>query len=142
MADKNFSDIGRVSAIESLYDGTPYKAFENNGFETESKSFVTSRSRLFLEGIDFNLVYFPLKHLGYKCVVAVTGELYAELSNPRSLDVKIGVSSKLDLPQIRQIWSGMVTAAKEHGYSKLDLDLIPSKNGLTISVSAAGESYG
>ncbi len=140
MADKNFSDIGRVSAIESLYDGTPYKAFENNGFETESKSFVTSRSRLFLEGIDFNLVYFPLKHLGYKCVVAVTGELYAELSNPRSLDVKIGVSSKLDLPQIRQIWSGMVTAAKEHGYSKLDLDLIPSKNGLAISVSATGET--
>lgn len=35
---------------------------------------LSSASRLFVEGMDFDLTYFPLKHLGYKSVVAVAGK--------------------------------------------------------------------
>ena len=138
MEEKTFAQIGRIEAIRSLFEGTPYKAFEDLWFETEPKEVVTNFSRMFLEGIDFNLVYFPLKHLGYKSVVAVTGELYAEMLRPETLSVVLGVSAKLDYTQIKELWGGIVTAAKEHGYKKLALDLIPSKNGLSISVSAVG----
>ena len=75
MAEETFSDLGRVEAISKLYEGTSYKPFEGTGFETEGKSVVSTKSRIFIEGIDFDLTYFPLKHLGYKCVTAVTGEL-------------------------------------------------------------------
>ena len=34
----------------------------------------------------------------------------------------------------------MTAAAKEHGYKKVSLDLVPSPNGLAVSVSAAGET--
>ena len=77
MAEETFSDLGRVEAISRLYEGTGYKPFESSWFETSGKAYATSQSRTFIEGIDFDLVYFPLKHLGYKCVIAVTGELYA-----------------------------------------------------------------
>ena len=101
---------------------------------------VTSHSRTFLEGMDFNLVCFPLKHLGYKCVTAVTGELYADFSHPRTMDIRLGISSKLDFKHIKEVWEGIVTAAREHGYKKVNLDLIPSPNGLSISVSSTGET--
>ena len=140
MTEETFSDLGRVEAIEKLYEGTGYKAFESSRFETEGKSHVTLQSRTFLEGIDFDLTYFPLKHLGYKCVIAVTGELYAEFSHPRALDVRLGISSKLDYQHIKEVWSGIVAAAKEHGYKKVNLDLVPSPNGLAVSVSATGET--
>ena len=140
MAEETFSDLGRVEAIAKLYEGTPYKPFESSRFETSGKSYVTQQSRTFIEGIDFDLVYFPLKHLGYKCVTAVTGELYAEFSHPRTIDIRLGISSKLDLKHIKEIWEGVVAAAKEHGYIKVSLDLIPSPNGLAISVSANGET--
>lgn len=140
MAEETFSDLGRIEAIAKLYEGTPYKPFESSWFETSGKSFITSQSRTFLEGIDFDLVYFPLKHLGYKCVTAVTGELYVEMSHPRTLDIRLGISSKLDFKEIKDIWEGIVSAAKEHGYSKVSLDLLPSPNGLSISVSATGET--
>ena len=140
MTEETFSDLGRIEAIEKLYEGTGYKPFENCRFETEGKSYVNSSSRTFLEGIDFDLTYFPLKHLGYKCVIAVTGELYAEFSHPRTLDVRLGVSSKLDYQHIREIWGGIVAAAKEHGYKKVSLDLVPSPNGLAVSVSGTGET--
>lgn len=140
MAEENFSDIGRVGAIARLYEGTPFRPFRDTGFETSAKGVIRTRSRIFLEGIDFNLVYFPLKHLGYKAVTAVTGELYAVLSRPRTLDLRLGVSAKLDFAQIRELWIGAVAAAKEHGYKAVDIDLVPSVNGLAISVSATGET--
>ena len=140
MAEERFSDLGRVEAIAKLYEGTPYKPWDGCSFETSGKAVVTSRSRTFLEGIDFDLVYFPLQHLGYKCVTAVTGELYAEFSQPRTMDVRLGISSKLDYKQVKEIWEGIVTAAKEHGYKKVGLDLVPSPNGLAVSIAATGET--
>ena len=110
MAEETFSDLGRVEAIAKLYEGTGYKPFESSWFETSGKAYATSQSRTFMEGIDFDLVYFPLKHLGYKCVTAVTGELYAEFSHPRTMDVRLGISSKLDFKHVKELWEGVVTA--------------------------------
>ena len=106
----------------------------------QSGEACTSASSLMLEGTDFNLMYFPLKHLGYKAVLSVTGELYAVMACPRTLSVVFGVSSKLDFEQIRELWSGVVAAAHEHGYSQLSLDLVPSRNGLVISMNAVGSA--
>ncbi len=140
MKEETFSDLGRVEAIAKLFEGTPYRPFECSKFETGAKSVISTQSRTFLEGIDFDLTYFPLKHLGYKCATAVTGELYAEFSHPRTMDVRLGISSKLDYKHIKEVWEGIVAAAREHGYKKVSLDLIPSPNGLAISVSAMGET--
>ena len=140
MAEERFSDLGRVEAIAKLYEGTHYKPFEENSFETSGKSQILTKARTFIEGIDFDLTYFPLKHLGYKCVTAVTGELYASFSHPRALEIRLGISAKLDFKHIKEFWEGAVTAAKEHGYTSLGLDLTPSPNGLTASVSAVGET--
>ena len=140
MTEESFSDLGRVEAVARLYEGTPYRPFASSVFETAGKSFITTQSRTFIEGIDFGLVYFPLKHLGYKCVTAVTGELYAEFSHPRTMDMRLGISSKLDFKHIKELWEGAVAACREHGYTQVNLDLIPSPNGLTVSVSATGET--
>ena len=56
------------------------------------------------------------------------------------MEVRLGISSKLDFEHIKDVWNGIVTAAKEHGYKAVDLDLIPSHNGLAISVSTCGET--
>lgn len=134
-----FSELGRVEAIRQLFEGTPYKPFEEPLYlEAKPRDCVTTATKLLSEGVDFNLVYFPLKHLGFKSVVEVTGELYAVMSTPSTLSVVLGVSSKLDFEQISELWSGIVSAAKQYGYKSLSLDLQPSQNGLFISVAASG----
>ena len=141
MSEDTFSQLGKIQAIGQLYSGTGYKPFGGSAFAASEKGAqIVTASRTMLEGIDFDLVYFPLQHLGYKSVLAVCGELYAKLAHPRSLNVNLGVSAKLDYPQVKDIWQGIVTAAKEHGFKEVDLDLTPSKNGLVISVSAVGET--
>ena len=106
MAEENFASLGRVEAIARLFEGTGYKAFEDLKFEAKAKDQVLNASRVLLEGIDFDLTYFPLKHLGYKSVVAVTGELYAGLAHPKTLAVTLGVcSGKSIVKSIRMVTS-------------------------------------
>lgn len=138
MADESFASLGKVEAIKKLYEGTPFKAFDSAYFECPGKSYITTKAGTWLEGIDFDLEYFPLKHLGYKCVIGTVGELYAEMASVKTICVSLGVSSKLDFEQIKELWSGIVTACLDHNVEKLDLDLVPSINGLCISVSATG----
>lgn len=136
---ETFARLGRVEAIRQLFEGSGYAPFgEPLRFEAKAGDTAVSASRVLLEGMDFNLEYFPLKHLGYKAVIAVTGELYAALAHPVSLSVTLGVSAKLDYEQIKELWSGVVTAAKEHGYKSLSLSLQASKNGLCICLAAQG----
>lgn len=136
---ESFADIGRVAAIARLFEGTGYKPFGEPLWHSAAEGdCVATVAKTFLEGIDFNLEYFPLKHLGYKSVVAATGELYAVMASPKTLTVQLGISAKLDLEQIKDLWQGMIAAAKEHGYGAVSLDLQPSKNGLCISVCVSG----
>ncbi|MBP5487313.1 MAG: hypothetical protein J6Y06_06785 [Bacteroidales bacterium] len=141
MAEESFKEYGKEEAIVLLFEGTGFDREEKPAFEAAPGSTVVNASRFFLEGIDFDLTYFPLKHLGYKCVAALAGDIYASMAHPRTLSVKLGISAKLDFSHVRDLWSGVVAAAREHGFKSLDLDLVPSPNGLSVCISAVGEEF-
>lgn len=135
MEKKNFSDIGKIEAIKLLFEESPFKQADGTSYLCGEKGgVIRTASKLWLEGIDFDLTYFPLKHLGYKSVVGTVGEIYASLARPQSISVRLGISAKLDLPQVSELWNGICTAAEEHHIKRADLDLVPSRNGLTISI--------
>lgn len=139
MEKKNFSDIGKIEAIKLLFEESPFKQADGTSYLSGEKGgVIRTASKLWLEGIDFDLTYFPLKHLGYKSVVGTVGEIYASLARPQSISVRLGISAKLDLPQVSELWNGICTAAEEHHIKRADLDLVPSRNGLTISIVISG----
>ena len=130
------SSIGKVNAINKLFEGTKYTNEPSVAF-TKRASKCHAHSVL-LEGVDYDLVYTPLKHLGYKAVLSVIGEIYAKLHSPYSLSVKLGLSSRFCFEDIQELWKGILAASEEHGVEHLAVDLIPSVNGLCISLSAVG----
>lgn len=132
-----FKELGTEGAIAKLYERSSFKRSTNPYFKC-SEGYVVSASRLLLEGIDFDLTFFPFKHLGYKAVLQVTGELFSTLATPKTLKIVIGVSSKLDYAEVEQIWDGAQAAARDYGYETLALDLVPSLTGLSLSLSASG----
>lgn len=139
MEKKNFSDIGKIEAIKLLFEESPFKQADGTSYLCGEKGgVIRTASKLWLEGIDFDLTYFPLKHLGYKSVVGTVGEIYASLARPQSISVRLGISAKLDLPQVSELWNGICTAAEEHHIKRADLDLVPSRNGLAISIVISG----
>ena len=133
----SFASLGRVAAIEKLYAECPFKGARNGSFACKNGR-IESVSRLLTEGIDFDLSYFPFKHLGYKSVVEATAMLYARFAMPRCLNINLAVSAKLDFAQIQQLWEGICLAAKDYAYESVSLDIAASLNGLCIALSADG----
>ncbi|MCF0167061.1 MAG: thiamine-phosphate kinase [Bacteroidales bacterium] len=137
MAEKKklteFSQIGRVAAIDSL--------FEESGFVNcpALPSADISIHKIMLEGVDFDLVYNPLKHLGYKAALNALGEVYASFHRPDALSVVLGISAKFSFESVKELWSGVLAAAREHSINHLQLDLNPSMTGLCISLTATGK---
>ena len=135
---ESFKELGTKGAIAILYEGSGYKACSVPMSDCRPGRLVTSCVTM-SEGIDFDLSYFPLQHLGYKAVVKVSGELMSRFAKPLTLSVCIGVSSKLDFPEVSQIWKGIVAAAHNYSYESVALKLQPSLTGLSISL--AGSAY-
>lgn len=93
---------------------------------------------MFLEGIDFDLVYFPLSHLGYKVVVASASDIVAMNGTPKQITISIGVSAKLGVEQLEELYKGVHKACGEYGIDLVGGDTSASVNGLVVSVTVVG----
>jgi thiamine-monophosphate kinase len=94
---------------------------------------------LLLEGVHFDLSYFPLKHLGYKAIVVNLSDIYAMNAKPTQVTVSLGLSSKFSLEAVEELYAGMLMACNRYEVDLVGGDTSSSKQGLVISVTALGE---
>ena len=92
------------------------------------------------EGIHFDLIYTPLKHLGYKAVVVNLSDVYAMNAIPQQITVSIAVSSKFSVEAIEELYSGIHLACQQYDVDLVGGDTVSSLSGLIISVTAIGEA--
>jgi thiamine-monophosphate kinase len=95
---------------------------------------------LLLEGIHFDLVYTPLKHLGYKSVIVNLSDIYAMNAHPKQITVSIGVSNRLSVEALTEYYSGVKLACELYGVDLVGGDTTTSLKGFIISITAIGEA--
>ncbi|NOY37985.1 MAG: thiamine-phosphate kinase [Chlorobi bacterium] len=100
---------------------------------------IVITSDLLLEGVHFNLMYVPLKHLGYKAVVVNLSDVYAMMARPTQIIVSIGVSNKFRVEHLESLYEGIALACRHYGVDMVGGDTSSSMTGLTISITAIGE---
>jgi len=93
---------------------------------------------LLLEGIHFDLTYVPLKHLGYKAVVVNLSDVAAMNAVPQQITVSIGVSSKMSLEALEELYAGIKLACNTYDVDLVGGDTSSSMTGLVISITATG----
>ncbi len=101
---------------------------------------VVVTTDMLTEGIHFNLVYTPLKHLGYKAAMVNFSDLFAMNAWPRQLLVSISVSGKFSLEHLEELYAGIRLACDSFGVDLAGGDTNPSLTGLIISITALGEA--
>lgn len=99
---------------------------------------VVVTTDLLLEGIHFDLTYTPLKHLGYKSVVVNLSDLYAMNAVPQHITVSLGISAKLTLKAVEDLYQGMKLACQRYNVDIIGGDTCSSITGLIISITAIG----
>lgn len=93
---------------------------------------------LLMEGINFDLTYFPLKHLGYKAAMASFSDIYAMNGTPKQITVSLAVSKKICIEDLEDFYEGLKLACTQQGVDIVGGDTSASLTGLAISITVVG----
>ncbi|MDR2890331.1 MAG: thiamine-phosphate kinase [Alistipes sp.] len=133
------SELGKFGLMERLNGAAKTTAGARAAGASGDDGALLS-SALLLEGVDFDLTYFPLRHLGYKAVAVGVGGVLAAGGVPVAVRVALGVSAKLSVEDLDELWAGVRLACGELGAAVALGDVRASVTGLAISVSVAGRA--
>ena len=95
---------------------------------------------MLMEGIHFDLIYTPLKHLGYKAAMVNLSDIYAMGAMPRQLLVSIAMDRRLTVEALEDFYAGLRLACERHHVDIVGGDTTSSITGLAISITAIGEA--
>ena len=136
-----FGLIDRLTARLEKRNATTLKAAGDDAAVIDmGESVMLLSTDMMTEGIDFDLSYFPLKHLGYKAIVRGINDIIAMNAKAEQVVVALGVSAKITVEALDALYEGMEFACKEYGVDLVGGDTTASLNGLTISITAVGRA--
>lgn len=101
---------------------------------------VLITSDMLMEGVHFDLVYTPLKHLGYKAAQVNFSDVYAMNGTPRQLVVNLALSRRFSIEATEDLYAGIRLACERHGVDLVGGDTCSSLTGLAISITCIGEA--
>ncbi len=94
---------------------------------------------LLVEGVHFDLMYMPMKHLGYKTVVVNVSDIYAMNATPTQILLGLAFSNRFSLEALDEFYAGVHAACDEYGVDLIGGDTTTSQKGFLISCTAVGE---
>ncbi|MBP3550065.1 MAG: thiamine-phosphate kinase [Alistipes sp.] len=106
---------------------------------SKDKAVVVSTDSM-LEGVDFDLTYFPPKHLGYKAVTKGISDVVAMNAVPEQITLSLGISSKISVEFLDDFYEGVEFACKEAGVDLVGGDTSASMTGFVVNITAIGRA--
>lgn len=94
---------------------------------------------MLVEGIHFDLMYSPLKHLGYKSVVVNLSDVYAMNASPAQITMSIAFSNRFSVEALNEFYEGVYAALDKYNVDLVGGDTTSSQKGFIICVTAIGE---
>ena len=145
MTNTPISDFGKYGLIRHItknfkpVNKSTLKGIGDDAAVIDSgRKLILVSTDLFLEGIHFNLVYTPMKHLGYKAVIRAISDIYAMNGIPSQLFVSLGISSRFAVEQVEELYEGISLACSKYKVDLAGGDTTSSVTGLTIGLTATG----
>ncbi|MBN2764931.1 MAG: thiamine-phosphate kinase [Paludibacteraceae bacterium] len=146
MSRTEISKYGEFGLIKHLTENFPIKnesTLKGVGDDaavldySKAKALVTTD--LLLEGVHFDLIYVPIRHLGYKAAVVNFSDIYAMNGQPKQMTVSLGVSKRFSVEDLEELYAGFKLACDNYGVDLIGGDTSASLTGLTISITCIGE---
>ena len=96
-------------------------------YPAEKEVLVTTD--LLMEGVHFDLVYVPLKHLGYKSAVVNFSDIYAMNGTPKQITVSLGISKRFSIEDMEELYAGIRLACEEYDVGEGEKGKVVYRNG-------------
>lgn len=95
---------------------------------------------MMVEGVHFDLMYHPLRHLGYKAVVSNLSDICAMNGAAQQITVSIAVSNRFSVEALEELYEGIIAACDKYEVDLVGGDTTSSPKGMVISITAIGEA--
>jgi thiamine-monophosphate kinase len=95
---------------------------------------------MLIEGVHFNLMYMPLKHLGYKSVAVNVSDICAMNGTAEQITISIAVSNRFPVEALEELYDGIRTACSIYNVDLIGGDTTSSLSGLSISITVIGSA--
>lgn len=136
-----FGLINELTKDNAIRQNTTIKGIGDDAAVIKNIDQVTLVSTdMLVEGIHFDLMYTPLKHLGYKSVVVNLSDIYAMNAQPTQITVSVAISNKYSLEAMKEFYEGIFTACKIYNVDLIGGDTTSSPKGMIISITALGQA--
>lgn len=134
-----FGLIERIAANIACHHPSTIRGIGDDAavIDPQCKLLLLSTDML-VEGVHFNLMYMPLKHLGYKAVVVNLSDIYAMNGQPAQITVSLAVSGRFTVEAIDELYEGMRLACAHYGVDLVGGDTTSSLKGMIISIAVTG----
>lgn len=93
---------------------------------------------MLVEGVHFDLSYVPLKHLGYKAVIANLSDVCAMNALPTQIVIGLGISNRFSVEALDELYTGIKRACELYEVDLVGGDTTSSPSGLTLCITAMG----
>lgn len=138
--------MGQFALIDRLTDGFPRhhkSTVKGVGDDcavlgTGKKKTVVTTDTL-VEGIHFDMMYTPLKHLGYKAVAISLSDICAMNATPKQVLVNIAVSNRYSVEALEELYAGIRRCCERYEVDLVGGDIASSRLGMVITTTAIGE---
>ncbi len=94
---------------------------------------------LMVEGIHFDLNYFPLKYLGFKLVSISVSDICAMYADPKQLLTSVACSNVFTVEALEELYMGIYEACEHYGLDLIGGDTTASRAGLLLNSTVLGE---
>lgn len=99
---------------------------------------VVLTTDLLVEGVHFDLMYSPLKHVGYKSVIVNLSDVYAMNAQPEQCLLSVAISNRFSVEAMNEFYEGVYLACEKYGVDLVGGDTTSSASGLVVSGTAVG----
>ena len=124
--------------IESINPETKYGVGDDASVIDSTPLQTLITTDMLMEGVHFDLVYTPLKHLGYKSAIVNFSDIYAMNGTPKQITVSLAVSKRFCIEDLEQFYEGLKLACQLHHVDIIGGDTTSSVTGLAISITCIG----
>ena len=142
---KEISSLGEFGLIKHLTENiklqnpeTKYGVGDDSAVLEFNNQQTLVTTDLLMEGVHFDLVYTPMKHLGYKAAIVNFSDIYAMNGTPKQITVSLAVSKRFCIEDLDLFYEGLQLACQLHGVDIVGGDTTSSVTGLAISITCIG----
>lgn len=140
---ENLGEFGLIDRLTSQFKNRQPGTVKGIGddaavVERNETELTLISTDLLIEGVHFNLMYVPFKHLGYKAVAVNLSDIAAMNGTPEHITVSIAVSNRFPVEALEELYDGIRMACETYKVDLIGGDTTTSQSGLMISVTAVG----